>query len=349
MYENIDYETIKLRILSKIHGIDKNEGSFVNDMVSPVSMELESIYVELEKLLSTMFLEDMSKNDLEKRCSEYGIYRKKGSCSEGIASFSGLENTAIPINTLVSTNTALNFVTIEEMIIPEGTAKVDVGIKAIDVGSKYNVQANAINTLPVGINGITSVTNKNEMIGGTNIEADEELLDRLFLRLKTPATSGNKEHYKLWTMEIDGVGGAKIFPLWNGNGTVQIIPITTHKRCPTQAIINKIIVKIEEKRPIGATVTVTPPQENKIDVTATIVLNNNADIESVKNEYGYKFTKYISDSVFKVNIVDYFKCLSLFYEIEGIKTVTDFKINGTTNNIVIPEKEIQVVGIITIN
>lgn len=349
MYENIDYETIKLRILSRIHGIDKNEGSFINDMVSPVSMELENVYVELEKLLSTMFLEDMSKGDLEKRCSEYGIYRKNGSFSEGAASFSGIENTVIPINTLISTNSSLNFTTIEEKVIAKGTSTVDISIKAIDVGSKYNVESNTINNLPVGINGIINVTNKDEIVGGTDIETDEELLARLLLRLKTPATSGNKEHYKLWTMEIDGVGGAEIFPLWNGNGTVQIIPITTDKRCPTQTIINKIITKIEEERPIGATVTVTPPQENKINVIATIELNPNADLETVQKEYGYKFTKYISDSVFNVYIVDYFKCLSLFYEIEGIKTVTNFEINGTTNNIIIPEKEIQVVGTITIN
>lgn len=348
MYETIDYEEIKLRILSKIHGIDKNEGSFVNDMVSPVSMELESVYVELEKLLSTMFLKDMTKEDLEKRCSEYGIYRKNGTYSEGIASFSGLENTVIPINTLITTTT-LNFVTIEEKTIAIGTTTVDVNVKAVDVGSKYNVEANTINTLSVGINGIISVTNKEATVGGTDVETDEELLSRLFLRLRTPATSGNKEHYKLWTMEIDGVGGAKIFPIWNGNGTVQIVPITTDKRCPNQTIINEIIAKIEEKRPIGATVTVSPPEENNINVTAVIVLNTNADSEAVKKEYEYKFTKYIADSVFKVNVVDYFKCLSLFYEIEGIKTVTSFEINGTTSNIIIPEKEIQVVGTININ
>lgn len=348
MYENINYEEIKLRILSKIHGIDKNEGSFVNDMVSPVSMEFESVYVELEKLLSTMFLEDMIKEDLEKRCSEYGIYRKNGTYSEGIASFSGLENTVIPINTLITTTT-LNFVTIEEKTIAIGTTTVDVNVKAVDVGSKYNVEANTINTLSVGINGIISVTNKEATVGGTDVETDEELLSRLFLRLRTPATSGNKEHYKLWTMEIDGVGGAKIFPLWNGNGTVQIVPITTDKRCPNQTIINKIVAKIEEKRPIGATVTVSPPEENNINVTAVIVLNTNANLQSVKKEYQYKFNKYIIDSVFKVNVVDYFKCMSLFYEIEGIKTVTSFEINGTTSNIIIPEKEIQVVGTININ
>ncbi|WP_193774793.1 baseplate J/gp47 family protein, partial [Vallitalea guaymasensis] len=143
----------------------------------------------------------------------------------------------------------------------------------------------------------------------TDVETDEELLSRLLLRLRTPATSGNKEHYKLWTMEIDGVGGAKVFPLWNGNGTVQIVPITTDKKCPNQTIINKIIAKIEEKRPIGAIVTVSPPEENEINVTAVIVLNTNADLQLVKKEYEYKFNKYITDSVFKVNIVDYFKCL----------------------------------------
>lgn len=342
-----DYESIKQGILSKIQGIDKNEGSFINDMVSPISMEFESIYIELQKILSTMFLESMDTTNLEKRCSEYGLYRKNGTYSEGVAQFSGLENTIIPMGTMITTLTGLNYITIEEKMIK--TVPAQIKIKATDVGNKYNVEENTINILPVGINGVISVTNEEATIGGTNIESDSELLSRLLLRLRTPATSGNKEHYRLWTMEVDGIGGAKVFPLWNGNGTVQIIPITTNKRCPSQDTIDKIKEKMEEKRPVGATVTVTPPVENEINITATVTMNLNGDIETIKKEYTKKINKLITEDVFKTNVVDYFKCLSLFYEIEEVKTVTNFEINSQTNNIVIPEKEIQVVGTININ
>lgn len=348
MYEGMDYEVIKRNILSRIQGIDKSEGSFVNDMVSPLSMELEGVYVELEGLLSTMFLEDVSTEDLEKRAAEYGIYRKNGTYAEGVATFTGLENTLIPKDSLISTGTGLNFITIEEKTITIGATTIDIPIKAVEVGSVYNVDPNAINTLSVGINGIISVTNKEKTAGGTNIETDEELLNRLLLRLRTPATSGNKEHYRLWAMEVDGVGDAKVFPLWNGNGTVQVLPITTDKKAPDQIIINNVITRIEEKRPIGATVTVTAPREVGINIVAILEIDTNYALQNIINSYTEKITKYITDSAFKVNVVDYFKCLSLFYEISGVKTVKDFKINNSTSNVGVAEKEIQVIGTINI-
>jgi len=348
VYENINYETIKQRILSKIQGIDKREGSFVNDMVSPISTEFEGVYVELENILSTMFLEDISEEDLIKRCAEYGIYRKNGTYSEGIATFTGLENTVIPKDSLISTNTGLNFVTTEEKIIVTGTTTADIPIKSVEVGIVYNVEANTINTLSVGINGIIGVTNKEKLLGGTNVETIEELLNRLLLKLRTPATSGNKEHYKLWAIEVDGIGDAEIFPLAFGNGTVQVMPITTDKKAPDQTIITKVITKIEENRPIGATVTVTAPTEIKINIDAALEIDTNYSLQNIIDAYTEKITKYIQDSVPKIKTVDYFKALSLFYEIAGAKTVKNFKINNNTTNITIGPKEIQILGTINI-
>lgn len=348
MYEDMNYEAIKNNILSKIQGIDKREGSFVNDMVSPISMELESNYVELGKILLTMFLEDMSSESLEKRAAEYGIYRKNGTYAEGSVTFTGIENTVIPVNTLLSTSTGLNFVTIEEKTITTGTTIIDILVKATDVGTKYNVEPNTINILSVGINGILSVTNNVKLVGGTDIEKDVELLNRVLLRLRTPATSGNKLHYKLWAIEVDGVGDARVFPIWNGNGTVLVMPITTDKKAPDQTIINNVIIKIEEERPIGAIVTVQAPTEININIAATLEIDINYELQNIINSYTEKVIEYIKDSVFKVNVVDYFKCLSLFYEIPGVKTVTSFKINDNTNNIAIDDKEIQTIGTINI-
>lgn len=347
MYEKETYETIKNDILSKISGIDTREGSFVNDMVSPISMKLESNYNELDKLLLMMFLENLSSEDLEKRCTEYGLTRKDGTLSEGFATFTGIQGTVIPASTLISTITGLNYITTIESIVPTG-GTVDIKIQSVDVGTKYNVLANAINIINVSINGITSVINKESISGGTDIETDEELKNRLLLQLRTPATSGNKEHYKLWAMEVNGIGDARVFPLANGAGTVLVMPITTDKRAPSETIINNVINKIEEKRPIGAVVTVQAPTEILINVDATLIIDTNFTLQSIIDAYAYKFNNYIADSAFKINTVDYYKCLSLFYEVEGVKTVTIYKLNNDTKNISIGDKEIQVAGNINI-
>jgi hypothetical protein len=48
-YNQETYETIKERILSNMNNIiDKREGSFVSNMISPVGVEFAKYYIELD-------------------------------------------------------------------------------------------------------------------------------------------------------------------------------------------------------------------------------------------------------------------------------------------------------------
>lgn len=341
------YEEIKKDILNKINTVNTNEGSFADVVISACSLEIEKSYTLLNHLYNNMFLENLSNGDLETKANEYGIIRKEGTKATGKVSIQALKDTILSKDTLVSTGYGLNYLTTEELMFTEDTT-LTVDVIAEDVGIKYNVAIGAINNLPISINGVVSINNATETKGGTNVETDTELLNRLLLRLRTPAISGNALHYKLWSLEVDGIGDAKIYPLWNGNGTVQVLPITTAKRSPNEELINAVKLKIEQERPIGATVTVTAPEEIKIDVSAIVTLKLNADIEKIKKEYKEKLTEYITDSVFKSLIVDYNKCLSIFYTINGVDSVTEFKVNNGITNIEIQEKQIQTIGTIEI-
>lgn len=347
MYENKTYELIKENILNGIPNIDKREGSFINDMVSPLSIEFEDAYEEFKKILGIMFLEDSSGDYLEKRAGEYGIKRKLGTNSIGKVKFTGTDGTVIPTGSLVGTPTGLLYETTEEKIITSGI--VEVNIKSKEIGSRYNVIANAINQIPISITGISSCTNESVTLGGTDNEKEEDLLVRTLLQIQNPATSGNAMHYKLWALEVNGVGDVKVFPLWNGNGTVKVIPITTEKRTPSEEILQSVREKIEEKRPIGASVTVIAPEEVILNIEATINIDPTFSKENIKTEYEKEFVNYIKNSVFKLNNVDYYKCLSIFYEIPGVIEVTNFTLNNATSNVNISSSQIQVAGTVTVN
>ena len=225
---------------------------------------------------------------------------------------------------------------------------VSVPVEAEDIGDKYNILAGYINTLPVAIRDITGVTNGAAFIGGAEAETDEELIDRLLLRLRTPATSGNAYHYLQWALEIEGVGNAKVFPLDNGPGTVGVMLITSAGRSPGEDVINAAAAHIEGERPIGATVSVYAPQEVVINIEAAIQISASTTLEAVKKEYQSLLSNYIKNSVFVLSNVDYYKCLSMFYDIPGVVAVKSFLLNGAQKNIPISEKQIQVLGSITI-
>ena len=65
---------------------------------------------------------------------------------------------------------------------------------------------------------------------GTDREDDESLRTRVQEKIAGPAENGNKQHYKTWCESIDGIGHARIYPLWNGPNTVKAVLIDSAGR-----------------------------------------------------------------------------------------------------------------------
>ena len=346
MYEKT-YEEIKADILREITLTDKREGSFVNDMISPVSAELEKVYAQFDKMIGTMFIEDTAGEYLEKRASEYGLARKMGTKATGTVTFTGTANTVIPVSTLVQTAYGVRFLT-DSAVTVGGGGTVNALITAEEIGEDYNVPAGDINQMTVTVAGITAVTNGADNSGGTNVETDAELKDRLLDYIQKPATSGNAYQYRQWAMSVAGVGDAKVFPLDDGAGTVTVVPVTNAKEAPNSTIINAVEDYIDTMRPIGATVTVTAPTETALNVEATITIDSSTTLDTVIAEFTDIFTAYVKSSVFKRYTIDYYRCLSMFYDISGVSSVSTFTLNNGTANITISAKGIPTVGTISI-
>lgn len=265
MYENKTAENIKANILAGVQNVDKQEGSFLNDMVTPIGIEMSEIYSQCDKIISMMFINGLAGIYLEAKANEYGLTRK--------------------------------------------SSTVD---------------------------------------GVTVYETDEELRIRLIRQIKSPAASGNKADYIKWCTSIVDIADAKVIPIWNGNGTVKILPVTTSRRAPSSEKIAEISTFIESNRPIGATVTIEAPTEVSINVTATVVLKDSSKLLQATQKYTDLITKYLQDSVFKLSTVDYYKCLSFLYDLEEVQSVSIFKINNGTANITIDNTSIQVIGTVSI-
>ncbi len=347
MYEDKTYENIKEGILEKVSLTDKREGSFVNDMVSAVAYEIEGAYNRFDKQLGIMFVDDSAGSYIDKRGAEYGIARKEGTYAQGECTFIGSKEAKVSAGDLCATTSGLLYsVTTGGTLGDSGM--IVLPIRAVEIGDKYNVLAEEISTLPASINGITAVTNVENILGGTETETDEALAERIMARLQTPATSGNAYHYRMWAMDVEGVGDAKVFPLDNGPGTVTVMPITAEKRSPGEEILTEVTSYIEELRPIGSTVTIVAPEEVLINVAASLNISSATTVAKVKEAYEVLLEEYIKTSVFRLSVVDYYKCLSMFYEIEGVQAVQTFTINEGTASIAIGDKEIQVAGTVVV-
>lgn len=341
------YEKIKQNILNEITtDINKSEGTIINDIVSPISLEMGKAYTEFEKILSLMFLDGMEGIYIDRKVSDYGIYRKAGTKAYCIVTFTGSNNTVIPSGTLVQAGGGLLFQTVEEVTILNTSAEVKA--EALEIGSNYNVDADTITNIPISINGVISVTNVNKAIGGTDTETDESLLNRYLQQLQNPSTSGNVYNYKQWALGVQGVGGAKIFPLWNGPGTVKTVIVDSNKLPASETLVYEVSEYIEKMRPIGAEVTVKSATGINIDVSGTVVLSAGYTLQSVTDIFKNEITEYFKSIAFESNYISYARLGTILLSVDGVLDYSNLKLNDTSINISLADEEIPVLGLIAL-
>ena len=182
------------------------------------------------------------------------------------------------------------------------------------------------------------------LVGGSSVAfgVDAELLERLLFKVRQPATSGNKNHYIIWATSVDGVGGVKVLPLWNGNGTVKVIITNAENEIASEDLITKVQNYIDEQRPIGATVTVVSPKPLNIDI-ALKVTKGSGNIDGIKNAVN----DFFKTTAFNSEYVSYAQVGKVILEktaTTGVQDYSNLTLNNQTENIVLTDEQLPTVG-----
>lgn len=334
MFSNQTYENIKQRIFYNINiDIDKREGSFLSNMVSPLSEELAKAYINMSDILSLGFIEDTFDTYLDKRVSEFGVYRKQGSKAIGEIKVEGKEGAIITNGTFIKAND-LYFTVLNDIELPTDNI---LYVEANEVGYKYNLLANTEFELVEKNDKVTSLINETDFKNGIDIESDEDLRKRFIKIVNNPSTSGNKNHYEEWALEVNGVSRAIVYPLWNGNGTVKVMVIGNDNKPVLEDVRKNVEDHITENMPIGCQLTVTTPTNLDATIVATIELKEGYEIEEVKQEFEAKINEYLKSVT---NEFTYSKVYGLLANIIGIEDIGTLTINGGNSNITISEDKI---------
>lgn len=338
-------EEILARMLSNISDeYDKTEGSFFYDAEMPVAIELETMGENADALLDKGFAETATGTYLDKKVGEQGLTRKAAVKATTTVTITGSPGASIVVGNKVASDT-VTFLVTEAKAIAAGKTAMDVAVECEVAGSLGNVIAGAIKYFPVTIAGLTAVTNAAAVTNGYDEETDDDLRQRYYVKVQTPATSGNKYHYLNWAKSVTGVGDARVIPLWNGNGTVKVIIINSNKRAADSTLVTSVSDYIEDVRPIGATVTVESAAELAIDVSATLSLQTGYALADVKVAIEANLTQYLKDIAFVETYVSYAKVGSLILETEGVLDYSALTVNTGIANITISDSQVAVLGV----
>ena len=311
--------------------VDKREGSIVYDMLAPSAHRWELVGFALDAILELGFIDTANGEYIDKRASEQGLTRKPAEHAKGTVTITGEANIEVPAGFIVFTDDGLEFST-DEIATIGAKGTVDVPCTAIVGGLESNVAIKAITQFEETALKITAVTNNEPFSGGIDEESDNELKNRYLTKVRNPVGSGNVYHYQEWALSVSGVTKARVFPLWNGNGTVKVVVTGQNGRAPSEEILTAVRDAIAANAPIGATVTVVAVKEIALSVSATVELLNGATVldvqDAIKKAIDDYITEALAEGVVRVNRVG-----EAILSVDNVADYGNIKLNGSAANI----------------
>lgn len=351
--KNNDFESILKRLLDRIPDtLDKRQGSIIYDALAPVAAELSQCYIALDVYQDQTYLENAVGENLDNRVADYGISRNQATYAERIGEFRNTngELMTIEIGTrfgIPNVNGGYNYRVIEEI---ELGRYVLVCETAGTVGNEYFGEL-----LPItSVNNLGQAFLSDIYIAGEDIESDESLKLRTIDKLRETPFGGNIAEYKQYVEGLEGIGACLVIPVWNGGGTVKIVPITSGFDIPTEAKINDIQSLIDPIQnqgvglgiaPIGHVVTVKAPTKLPIIISGSIQLDAAYTLEGLREDIEKSINNYIQEvqtdwaDVEKLTIYTS-RLIAAILNVKGVTNVENLTINQETNNfIILPKSE----------
>lgn len=328
------FEVIIQRILDNINiDIDKREGSFLFNQCGPIAVELAKAYIQMGGLLNLGFIQTNFDDFLDRRVNEFGVYRKEGAKATGEIMVTGQDGATINNGSIIKAND-LHYVVLNDVLLPTDNIAY---IEALEVGYKYNLIANTEFELVEKNNKITRLYNETDFKNGVDIETDEDLRKRFVKVVNNPSTSGNKAHYEEWALEVQGVGSARVYPLWNGNGTVKVMITGNDNKPVSEEIIESTKLHIEENMPIGCKLSVTTPTNLNVVVKASVELKEGHELGEIKEEFETKLNEYLKEVTGELV---YAKVYGILVNLLGVGDIQSLTVNDNTINISIAEDKL---------
>lgn len=316
-------------------------GTFVGDNLAANAVEFEKASIEMNLMMEAAFAQTSWGEYLTMRAAEHGIDRKDAVKAQGTVTVTGTG--IVNAGTLFATATGITFEAAKSVRIEQ---QGDVPIIAVDAGTSGNVAAGTITKIPVTIAGISSVTNAAVTTDGYNAETDEALLTRLYFHVRKPITSGNANQYEEWALSVEGVGKAKVKPLWNGNGTVKVIIVDADYNQASTTLIKKVADYIENARPIGATVTVVTTHIKGCTVSAAVSIATGYESD-YKDTLQTAIEKYMQEA-FLENHVSLARIGKAMLDSGAITDYDNLQLNGSSKNIMLTEEELPRLNELTV-
>ena len=344
--DEMTFDYIMNRMLDSVPDtVDKREGSIIYDALSPAAAELAKCYMELDVVMDETFVDTASLQYLMLRCKERGvaIQGETAAVIEGVFTPSSVELSA----GLRFNCDEVNYVVTEK--ISAGHYKLEAETLGT-VGNKYTGLLLPIQT----VNGLETASIAAVLIPAEDGDTTDTLREKYYASIDGEAFGGNVADYKEKVNAITGVGGVKVYPVWNGGGTVKLTIIASDYTAPSDTLIDKVQTAIDPEQnhgeglglaPIGHAVTVTGARYADIAVTANVTFatgwsweSGKSQLVSAVNAYFAELCKEWADA--ETTIVRISQIETHLLSADCVVDVDSTTVNGSAKNLELAADEI---------
>ena len=330
----------------------KNEGSLVYNALSALAYELEKLYIQLDFLTEQSHADTADIDELTKIAADRGITRK--AASPAVVKIEA--DAELPTGARFSLK-SFNYAVTE--FIEQKDDKYYYQAECETAGSAPNSLIGSL--IPITyVDGLSAAAITEILVDGEDDETWDSLYQRYLESFETAAFGGNIAQYKEQVNAVSGVGGCKVYPVWNGAGTVKVVPISASFHACSDTLISNIqnLLQPEDESsgyglaPIDHTVTVESVEELTVNVSTAITFKSGYSYETLKDtieeaaaEFMTGLSKTWSEGDEKTGLTVYIaRFEAAMLDIQGILDISDTTFNGTSANLTLSWNQIPVIG-----
>jgi uncharacterized phage protein gp47/JayE len=276
--------------------LNLNKG-VVRGMIELWAWGLYQLYQFMAVVLGQAFASTASGRWLDMHCRQVGIFRKGATRARGVIYFTREEatgNVPIAAGRVVKTKPdgsgqVYRFVTLEDVVLADGSLQVGAEVEAEEYGQGSNVTAGQISEIVTVVSGVDGVENRADWLTAEGVDAEDDASLRERYVLAWMGLSGCTKHaYEAWARSVDGVVAATVLDQHpRGQGTIDVV-LKGAAGLPTQALIDEVSAVIhgtgndDEMKPINDDVMVKAPAPVEVTIALELVLTHGtaSDIEA---------------------------------------------------------------------
>lgn len=358
MYEDRTFEVIMQEMLDLVTpDVDKREGSIIYTALAPAAVKLAQAYVDMDLNRNLGFASTSSGEWLGMRTAEHGVNRRMATKArrKGVFTNGSNQPVDVPVGSRFSLD-GLNYVVVEKN--SSGVYEMACETPGVVGNQQFGT------LLPIDyVHGLARAELADVLVPGQDDETDESLYQRYLTAINEQPFGGNVADYKEKVSDIAGVGGVKVFPVWQGGGTVKCTILAADHSPPSPELLDEVQTLIDPVAnsglglglaPIGHRVTIAAAQAVSVALVTVVILQSGYTIEQVQPEIEAVYEAYMSSlrkgwkdsdsTIVRVSQIE-----ARILGIQGIADITGTTLNGSSGNFTLDTEQVPMSGGVTIN